>query len=130
MVYSAQFRDIILVDDVLILTSSSILKLDLLMCRNGYIAAVQYTIPSRYEFQEGSIMNSRALFAAFVFCGAIVSVAAHATDLAPTAARLVKLGPISALTYYTVEKDGFRVVTTIQSDDAAESDAHATPVRF
>jgi hypothetical protein len=75
-------------------------------------------------------MSSRALFAAFVFCGAIVSVAAHATDLAPTAARLVKLGPISALTYYTVEKDGFRVVTTIQSDDAAESDAHAMPVRF
>jgi hypothetical protein len=75
-------------------------------------------------------MSSRALFAALVICGAIVSVAAHAADLTPTAARLVKLGPISALTYYTVEKNGFRVVTTIQSDDAVESGSHAMPVRF
>jgi hypothetical protein len=75
-------------------------------------------------------MNRRALLAALVFFGAPVSLTAHASDLVPTTARLVKLGPISALTYYTVEADGFRVVTTVQVDSAAESRLEAAPVRF
>jgi hypothetical protein len=72
----------------------------------------------------------RGLIAFLVLCGAMVSVAQAATDLAPMTARVVKLGGISALTSYTVEKDGFRVVTTIQSDDAAERGLKMPPVRF
>lgn len=75
-------------------------------------------------------MNRRALLTALVFFGAPVSLVAHATDLVPATARLVKLGPISALTYYTVEPDGFRVVTTVQVEAAANDARDATPLRF
>jgi hypothetical protein len=71
-----------------------------------------------------------ALLAALVLGGATVSAADTTTDLAPTTARVVRLGTISTLTYYTVEQDGFRVVTTIQPADASESGAAMTPVRF
>jgi hypothetical protein len=74
----------------------------------------------------------RALLALVLF-GAMApatSGAGAATELKPVTARLVKLGAISALTSYTVERDGFRVVTTIQSDEAAGSDAPTAPVRF
>jgi hypothetical protein len=72
----------------------------------------------------------RALLAVLALGVSTMSLAHAATDLAPITARLVELGELSALTYYTVEKDGFRVVTTIQSNDALEGDASMTPVRF
>jgi hypothetical protein len=75
-------------------------------------------------------MVNRSLAAALAIGGMIVSATAFAADLQPVSARLVKLDSVSALTYYTVEKDGFRVVTTLQPSDAAENAADATPVRF
>jgi hypothetical protein len=75
-------------------------------------------------------LSEHALFAALLLGGAIVSASAGAADLAPTAPRMAKFGAISTLTYYTVEKDGFRVVTTIQLDDAPGSGLAATPIRF
>jgi hypothetical protein len=75
-------------------------------------------------------VKGRALLAALIVFGVSFSSAAQANDLAPRAARQVKIGPISALTYYTVETDGFRVVTTIQPEDADENDFPARPVRF
>ncbi len=74
-------------------------------------------------------LRHRALLV-LALLGASVSGAGAATDLAPTTARLIRLGAISALTYYTVETDGFRVVTTIQSDDAAATETPMPPVRF
>lgn len=75
-------------------------------------------------------MNRRALLAALAFFGAPVSLVAHATDLVPATARLAKFGTVSALTYYTVEPEGFRVVTTVQVDTADDDGLDATPVRF
>ena len=56
------------------------------------------------------------------------SLPAHAgaKQLAPIAADVAHLGTVSAISYYTEEQDGFRVVTTIQEDI---SDT-ATPLRF
>jgi hypothetical protein len=63
-----------------------------------------------------------------VVISAVSSLPAHAgtKQLAPIAADIAHLGVMSAITYYTVEQDGYRVVTTIQEDT---SDT-ATPVRF
>jgi predicted aconitase len=51
--------------------------------------------------------------------------AAHADSLRPIEARSIDLGAISGVAYYTVERDGFRVVLTLaqQGEDTA-------PVRF
>ncbi len=56
--------------------------------------------------------------------GAITLLPAHAgaEQLAPGSLDIVHLGSVSAMTYYTAEQDGFRVVTTIQED------GHDTPV--
>jgi hypothetical protein len=85
---------------------------------------------SREDLPPARTPFRRALLAALALGGMTMSFAHAATDLAPITGRLVQLGEISALTYYTVEKNGFRVVTTIQSDDAVEADARVTPVRF
>lgn len=50
--------------------------------------------------------------------------AAHASDLKPIEGRSVRLGELSGVTYYTVQPDGFRVVTTLAQGEAG------TPVRF
>ena len=57
---------------------------------------------------------------------ALLPAYAHAEQPAPIAADVAHLGAVSAITYYTEEQDGFRVVTTIQ-DDSSDT---ATPVRF
>ena len=61
--------------------------------------------------------------------GLAASLPAHAgtwrKQLAPIAADVAHLGVMSAITHYTEEQDGFRVVTTIQ-DDTRDT---ATPVR-
>jgi hypothetical protein len=51
---------------------------------------------------------------------------AQAEQIAPMVAEVARLDTVSAITYYTEERDGFRVVITIQDD---RSDA-TTPVRF
>jgi hypothetical protein len=60
--------------------------------------------------------------------GAIALLPAHADaeQLSPVVADVAHLGAVSAITYYTVEQDGFRVVTTIQEDGRDTP----VPVRF
>ncbi|HEX9489902.1 MAG TPA: hypothetical protein VF930_06425 [Stellaceae bacterium] len=48
------------------------------------------------------------------------------SKLAPVCLDIVHLGSVSAMTYYTEEQDGFRVVTTIQEDGRDTP----VPVRF
>jgi hypothetical protein len=50
--------------------------------------------------------------------------AAHARGLRPIEGLSVNLGDVSGVAYYTVEPDGFRVVTTLAQGEAG------TPVRF
>src|SRR5262245_14119337 len=49
---------------------------------------------------------------------------AHADGLKPFQGRVIDLGDVSAVAYYTVERDGFRVVATL-----AKKDENAVPVR-
>ena len=49
--------------------------------------------------------------------------AAHADGLRPTEGRRIDLGALSGVAYYTVERDGFRVVATFAEGEAG------TPVR-
>ena len=48
---------------------------------------------------------------------------AHADGLRPIEARSIDLGEVTGVAYYTVERDGFRVVTTLAQGDAG------TPIR-
>src|SRR5262245_8152390 len=49
---------------------------------------------------------------------------AHADGLRPIEAASIDLGGLSGVAYYTVERDGFRVVTTLAQGEAG------TPVRL
>jgi hypothetical protein len=49
--------------------------------------------------------------------------AAHADGLRPTDARSIDLGDVSGVAYYTVQRDGFHVVTTLAQGAAG------TPIR-
>jgi hypothetical protein len=50
--------------------------------------------------------------------------AAYATELRPVEGRSIDLGDVSGVAYYTVERDGFRVVATFAQRETG------TPVRF
>jgi hypothetical protein len=50
--------------------------------------------------------------------------AAHAKGLRPIEGQSINLGDVSGVAYYTVEPDGFRVVTTLAQGEAG------TPIRF
>jgi hypothetical protein len=50
--------------------------------------------------------------------------AAQADGVRPVEARSIELGEVSGVAYYTVERDGFRVVTTLARGEAG------TPVRL
>jgi hypothetical protein len=50
--------------------------------------------------------------------------AAHANGLRPIEGQSIKFGDVSGVAYYTVEPDGFRVVTTLAQGEAG------TPIRF
>jgi hypothetical protein len=50
--------------------------------------------------------------------------AAHADGLRPQQAQSIDLGELSGVAYYTVERNGFRVVATLAQGDTG------TPVRF
>ncbi|EHR03142.1 hypothetical protein [Bradyrhizobium sp. WSM471] len=50
--------------------------------------------------------------------------AAHASDLKPIAGQSIKIGDLSGVAYYTVEPDGFHVVTTVARGQAG------APIRF
>jgi hypothetical protein len=49
--------------------------------------------------------------------------AAHADVLRPIEAKSIDLGEVSGVAYYTVERDGFHVVTTLAQGEAG------TPIR-
>jgi hypothetical protein len=49
---------------------------------------------------------------------------AHANGLRPMEGQSVNLGDVSGVAYYTVQPDGFRVVTTLAQGEAG------TPIRF
>jgi hypothetical protein len=49
---------------------------------------------------------------------------AHAEGLKPLQGQVIDLGDVSGVVYYTVERDGFRVVATL-----AKKDEDAVPVR-
>jgi hypothetical protein len=48
---------------------------------------------------------------------------AHAEGLRPIQAKSIDLGDVSGVAYYTVERDGFHVVTTLAQGEAG------TPIR-
>jgi hypothetical protein len=50
--------------------------------------------------------------------------AAHADELRPVEGRTIDLGEVSGVAYYTVERDGFRVVATLAQGETG------TPMRF
>ncbi|WP_407526664.1 hypothetical protein [Methylobacterium oryzisoli] len=54
--------------------------------------------------------------------GLLGSTAASATELRPQQAHSLDLGRVQGTAYYTVERDGLRVVATLASDE--------TPVRL
>ncbi len=56
--------------------------------------------------------------------GLLLAGAAQAAELAPMAAKSIKLGPVTGTAYYMVEADGYRVVATVASGE------DAMPVRF
>jgi hypothetical protein len=68
-------------------------------------------------------MSIRSTFLAAAFTLASLG-AAHAGDLRPIEGVSVNLGDVSGVAYYTVEPDGFRVVTTLAPGESG------TPVRF
>lgn len=65
----------------------------------------------------------RSITAAAALMGASVGIA-HADGLRPIEAQAIDLEGMSGIAYYTVERDGFRVVTTLAQGEAG------APVRF
>jgi hypothetical protein len=62
-------------------------------------------------------MSIRNMF--FVTAFAFASLAAaHADGVRPIEARSIDLGKVSGIAYYTVERDGFRVVATLAQGEA------------
>jgi hypothetical protein len=57
------------------------------------------------------VMSIRSMLVAAAFALASVE-AAHADGLRPMDAKSIDLGEVSGVAYYTVERDGFHVVTT------------------
>jgi hypothetical protein len=59
-------------------------------------------------------IRSMLVAAAFALASLFASLgAAHADGLRPIDARSIDLGEVSGVAYYTVERDGFHVVTTL-----------------
>src|ERR1700754_1875795 len=68
-------------------------------------------------------MPIRSMLVAAAFALASLE-AAHADGLRPIDGMSIDLGEVSGVAYYTVEPDGFRVVTTLVQGEAR------TPIRF
>ena len=66
-------------------------------------------------------IRSTLFTAAFILAS---SAAAHADGLRPIEAKSIDLGDVSGVAYYTVEPDGFHVVTTLAQGEAG------TPIRI
>jgi hypothetical protein len=62
-------------------------------------------------------MSIRNIFLATAFTLATLG-AAHAEGVRPIEAKSIHLGEVSGVAYYTVERDGYRVVTTLAQGEA------------
>jgi hypothetical protein len=62
-------------------------------------------------------VSIRNLFFATAFALASLG-AAHADGLRPIAAKSIDLGDVSGVAYYTIERDGFHVVTTLAQGES------------
>jgi hypothetical protein len=69
------------------------------------------------------VMSIRGTILAAAFTSALAG-SAHAEEPRSAAGRGIDLGEVSGVAYYTVERDGFRVVATLAQGEAG------TPVRF
>ena len=67
-------------------------------------------------------MSMRNLLFATAFVFASLE-AAHTDGLRPIEAKSINLGDVSGVAYYTVERDGFHVVTTLAQGESG------TPIR-
>ena len=67
-------------------------------------------------------MSIRSMLVAAALAFAFLEVA-HADGLRPIGAMSIDLGEVSGVAYYTVERDGFHVVTTLAQGTAG------TPIR-
>ncbi|QIO32987.1 hypothetical protein [Bradyrhizobium sp. 1(2017)] len=67
-----------------------------------------------------SIRNSLFVVAALTL---VALGTAHADSLRPIQAKSIDLGEVSGVAYYTVEQDGFHVVTTLAQGE------NGTPIR-
>ena len=67
-------------------------------------------------------MSIRNLLFATAFALASLG-AAHADGLRPIAAKSIDLGEVSGVTYYTIKRDGYHVVTTLAQGESG------TPIR-
>src|SRR4029077_6838310 len=70
-----------------------------------------------------STMTIRQTTLAAAFALAAIGPA-HAEGLKPLQGQVIELGDVSGVAYYTVERDGFRVVATL-----AKKNEDAVPVR-
>ena len=77
---------------------------------------------ARRHIREKAMSLHRIILAAAFTLASIG--AAHANELRAVEARSIDLGEISGVAYYTVERDGFRIVATLAQGEAG------TPVRF
>src|SRR5262249_27923125 len=78
--------------------------------------------PRRDKYEETTMTIRQTTLAAAL---ALASIGpAHADGLKPLQGQVIDLGEVSAVAYYTVERDGFRVVATL-----AKKDEDAVPVR-
>jgi hypothetical protein len=72
---------------------------------------------------EETTMTIRQTTLAAAFALAAIGPA-HAEGLKPLHGQVIDLGDVSGVAYYTVERDGFRVVATL-----GKQDEDAVPVR-
>ncbi len=63
-------------------------------------------------------MKSFKLLLATLGVGASLATAAVATDLDAYRGQVIDLGDLDGIAYYTVEKDGYRVVATLANADS------------
>jgi hypothetical protein len=76
----------------------------------------------RHSKPQEIVMSIRSTLLAAAFALAAVGPA-HADGVRPVEARSIELGEVAGVAYYTIERDGFRVVTTLTHGEAG------TPVR-
>src|SRR6202047_2025363 len=75
-----------------------------------------------YRNPKEIAMSIRSMLVAAAFAFASLE-AAHADGLRPIDAKSIDLGEVSGVAYYTVERDGFHLVTTLAQGVAG------TPIR-